>query len=72
MIDKGVFIYIVYMVFDEFCEGSLKVVVFNEFKFLVFIDDYLFYFKGVDGFIMKVLIDCNRECFNNFNMGLDR
>lgn len=72
LIDKGVPIHTVYTVSDEPCEGSPKAAVLNELKPLVFIDDYLPYFKGVDGSITKVLIDRNRECPNNPNMGPDR
>lgn len=70
--DKGVPIDTVYTVSDEPCEGSPKALVLNELRPLIFVDDYLPYFKGVDDSIHKVLIDRNKECPNNPNVGSGR
>lgn len=69
LISKGVPIHKVYTVDSEVTSVSPKAKVLEELRPLVFIDDYLPYFKGIRPSIYKVLIDRNKECPNNPNNG---
>ena len=68
----GVPISKVYTVSDKPTTISPKAKVLEELRPLVFIDDYLPYFKGIRPSIYKVLIDRNKECPNNPNQGVGR